>query len=481
MKKWTSLWAILLPCTMFALDASVEFSVYRAGDKPYVEFYVHVTGKSVSQARLNDSLQQGSVEVLLTFSQHGEIVRYDKYLLHGPVGDFALDFIDQRRYGLVAGSYDAAVVLTDGADAKNVKTFEEKLVVSADVSRPLVSDIQLLRSFRASDEESFFTKNGYFLEGLPYAFCDKNMAFLPFYFELYGLNPASSPEVNVTYAIEKGDAVGSGQTVITAHRKRKTMPTIPMLLQLDISTLESGNYHLLVEVRSSTSELLCEKRVFFQRSNPYLHVTIDSIDVEALRDEFVSRLDSMELRYSMKAIVTRISQMEVPILNSLLEQGTMDEQRRFLFAYWAGFSANAPEVMFQKYMAVARAVDVMYRNGFGYGFESDRGQIYLKYGRPADIQSVEDEPTAPPYEIWTYNEIERTNQKNVKFIFYNPSLVANGHTLLHSNCRGELSNPRWKVELYRDDPNAMKGNNAIDGIDIDDGVNRNGAKLFNDQ
>ncbi len=481
MKKWIALWAVLLPYSVMCMDASAEFSVYRTGSQPYVEFYLHVTGSTLTQLRANDSMQQSCVEVLLTFSQAGKIVRFDKYRLNGPVSDVPLDFIDQRRYGLAAGSYDAEVELTDGGDSSNIKIFKEVVVVSADVTTAQISDIQLLRSFRPTEEVSFFTKSGYFLEGLPYHFCDKNMTFLPFYFEIYGLNAAVSAEVQVTYAVEKSDGLGGIQTVMTAHKKRKTLPMLAMLLQMDISKLESGNYNLLIEVRNNASELICMDRVFFQRSNPYLNVQLDSLDEGALKEEFVARLDSVELRYSLKAIADKVEQMDVAILNTLIHEGTMDEQRRFLFAYWATFSANAPEVMFQKYMAVARAVDVMYRNGFGYGFETDRGRIYIKYGRPDDIHAVESEPSAPPYEIWTYSEIEATNQKNVKFIFYNPTLVTNGHTLLHSTCRGEVSNPRWKVELYRDDPNAMRGSNAIDGIDVNDGLNRNGAKLFNDQ
>ena len=75
-------------------------------------------------------------------------------------------------------------------------------------------------------------------------------------------------------------------------------------------------------------------------------------------------------------------------------------------------------------MKVAEKVDLYFKSGFGYGFETDRGYTYLKYGPPADIVTVEDEPSAPPYEIWVYYDFPMTSQSNVKFLFYNPIIVS---------------------------------------------------------
>ena len=94
--------------------------------------------------------------------------------------------------------------------------------------------------------------------------------------------------------------------------------------------------------------------------------------------------------------------------------------------FFARKNPNLPEQAYEEYMLVARAADGLYKNGFGYGFESDRGRIYMRHGQPSDVISVENEMNAPPYEVWIYNTIEKTKQTNVKFLFYNPNLVANG-------------------------------------------------------
>ena len=92
--------------------------------------------------------------------------------------------------------------------------------------------------------------------------------------------------------------------------------------------------------------------------------------------------------------------------------------------------------------------------------------------------SVEDEQSAPPYEIWFYNQFPQTNQNNVKFVFYNPSLATNGFTMLHSTARGEVNNPRWEVDLYGSAPNDLDGSNYIDGTQMKGNIGRHARRLY---
>ena len=80
----------------------------------------------------------------------------------------------------------------------------------------------------------------------------------------------------------------------------------------------------------------------------------------------------------------------------------------YLYSYWALYNPNNAKAAYDAYMDVARAVDKTYDSGFGYGFESDRGFVFMKYGKPSDVTQVEDETDAPPYEIWSYNDFPKT-------------------------------------------------------------------------
>ena len=130
-------------------------------------------------------------------------------------------------------------------------------------------------------------------------------------------------------------------------------------------------------------------------------------------------------------------------------------------------------------MEVAKAVDKFYPSGFGYGFESDRGRVFIKYGRPNDVIKVDNEPSAPPYEIWFYNDFPQTNQADVKFLFYAPELGTN-FRLLHSTVRGETNNPQWQLELYKAVPNEIRCSNYIDATGVSENLNRRAAEYFNE-
>src|SRR5687767_13712254 len=170
-----------------------------------------------------------------------------------------------------------------------------------------------------------------------------------------------------------------------------------------------------------------------------------------------------------------VNSIEVDIMNALLKKGSVRAKQFFIHRYWTGEAGKDAYEAFSAYMKVAKAVDELYRSGFGYGFETDRGHVFLKYGRPDDILPVEDEPSAPPYEIWYYNHFPATHQSNVRFLFYNPSLAKNAYTLLHSTAIGEVKNDRWELELYRDATLETPG--VKDRI-MGDNVHRNARKYF---
>jgi GWxTD domain-containing protein len=263
------------------------------------------------------------------------------------------------------------------------------------------------------------------------------------------------------------------------NKKRSPQPVNVLLLSMDISKLPSGNYNLTVEIRNRIGELLSSKTAFFQRSNPYLDLEIAKN--APLNDEFVAKLDAEKLRYSLKAIAPIARDADVELINILISnRDSLEAQRRYLFTFWTAYSPNEPEAAYLRYMDVAAAVDRLYKSGFGYGFETDRGVTFLKYGKPDDIMTIENDPSAPPYEMWLYNDFPRTMQTHVKFLFYNPSLSPGNYQMLHSTAIGELNNPQWEIVLYSDAPTEIQGDDYISGTKMQDGYNRNARRLFED-
>ncbi|MDX1410471.1 MAG: GWxTD domain-containing protein, partial [Saprospiraceae bacterium] len=309
------------------------------------------------------------------------------------------------------------------------------------------SDIQLLASAAPAAAQTIWAKNGVDCISLPYDYYHKGLDKLILYTELYGTDALGGDDFYVRYSIASADS--PSEHLLKSHKRLKPAVVIPLLQTIDISRLSSGEYVINVEAFTRDHQLLTARSHGFVRSNP----TADQLFVESMPQlydqSFVLQMDADSVLYALRALAPKVAPDDVQVLNYLVKRGELDNQRRFIHQFWLETNPDDPEGAYVEYMEVVGAVDQMYHSGLGHGFETDRGHIYLKYGAPDDMVAVEDEPSAPPYEIWIYYAFPVTSQSDVKFLFYDPSL-SNHFQLLHSTANGEINNPRWEQELYRD-------------------------------
>jgi GWxTD domain-containing protein len=200
---------------------------------------------------------------------------------------------------------------------------------------------------------------------------------------------------------------------------------------------------------------------------------------EMVEKQFVTDLNEENLRYSLRAISPLMLGDDSEMLKNVLAGSDLKAMRFFLFRHFVNQNPNNPELAYVEFMKVAGAADQQFRSGFRHGFETDRGRTYIRFGRPDDLIRIEDDPSAPPYEIWVYYNFPQTKQRNVKFLFYNPSLAGEDFILLHSTARGEINNPRWEVALYgRNAGNQIEGDNYQDASTMQRGLGRNARTFF---
>ncbi len=459
-----------------ALDASVSFCTFKGEASNYIELYLHFVGETIKHKELSAGQLQANVEVLILFKQEEKIIQVDKFNLQSPITDKRKDFIDLKRYGLKNGAYQLVIDVVDLENPENKRQFSQAIEIGFHESELEQSDIQLLASVKqANGTENNMVKNGVEMEPLPYAWYSARMDNLIFYNEIYNSDQSIAAPFFISYSIIDASDQGSQKTISQKRKRLEPASVLPVLENLSIRDLPSGNYLFNVEVFNRDKELLSQKAIFFQRSNPTADPQIDSTSVE---NAFVNRLSANDLEYAVRAISLHVPQ-DAEMLNSIIRDKKVEAQKIYLLSFWNKQNAANPEISYNKYMEVARAVDNMFESGFGHGFETDRGLIYMKYGRPSDITRVEDEVDAPPYEVWSYNEFPKTNQHNVRFLFYNPSLSPGNFQLLHSTARGELNNPNWQLDLYSETPGSLNGNH-IEGGTVNDGFGRRAVEYFND-
>lgn len=475
-----SLMALMLSVQAWALDASISLATFYSPQQNYVEINMHLSGRSLTFVQQPDSSWQAAVEVVLIFKQGEQIVKYDKFRLNSPSSQRRIDFVDLKRYSLANGTYDLEFAITDANNPTDTREYKAKLNINYLPEGLQQSDISLLASVTKASAEGMFTKNGVDMEPLPYQFYGRGTNSLYFYHEVYHADQTITGYFGVTYTIERLNG-SQAEVVLTGNKAFKAASIVPVMQTIDISQLSSGNYRLRLKVIDRNTQVLSQKTIDFQRSNPLMDMqelqkNLANVDVS---DQFVANMDGEELKYNLLAIQPHLPQRDIEVVNLMLRYDSLRAQRLYLYSFWAREKPSDPKGAFDSYMEVARAVDKQFNSGFRYGFETDRGYVYMKYGQPSDIVRQENEPSAPPYEIWSYNEVKRTNQNNVRFIFYNPSLAADDFILLHSDVTGERNNPQWQMQLYRSAPGDHP-DDYFQGTDVMDNMGRRARQTLTD-
>jgi len=437
MKILHLLFALFITTSLSAMDASVTLQKFQTDKQSYVEMYLHLVGGTVHYSRVDSMAIQARVEVTVVFKQGDKIVKFDKFDLNSPMASTPLDFVDLKRYALDNGAYSAEITIKDLNNDADTRTFNETFELQFEPTSLVQSDIQLIRKLEKATDDSAtpLVKHGYYMENLPFQFADKYTENLYFFHEIYNSDKAIGDDFMISYIVATAPSQGE-------------------------------------------QELLSSTQTPFDRSNPYLEVLEEEVKETDISDAFVQLMTEDELNYSLKAIKTQVFQKDVEALDYIIRKGKVESKKLYLFSFWANQNPNNPQATHDEYMAVAKAVDDTFGGGFRHGFESDRGRIFMKYGKPNDRIVEENEPMAPPYEVWVYYDFPMTGQTNVKFIFYNPALESD-FTLLHSTARGERNNPQWEIDLYRDAPEGERdGNNFIDGNTMKDGIYRRAREIF---
>lgn len=483
-----SIYLTLALCCLFtglkSLDASLSYARFQNETGAYLELYTHLAGSTLNWTPVaeGDSLLQSRVDFTIIIQQGDKIIVGDRFMLNSPKSIKKQDFIDLKRYSLAPGDYELSISIVDAADTTNQTSFKTTVSIAGWPLMVAQSDITLLAKVASEvAEDSPFARHGLLMEPLPYNFYGRGANQLAFYHEVYGTNLSIDEKVLVLSKVERVEN-GKNTPIKAVNKVYPTQRLIPHLGQIDISELPTGNYLLAIEVRSATNELISRKELSFQRSNPLMAQKQREellADVN-LDDEFVGQLDFDTLRYHLLALLALMPQNDIESVNLMMRNKNVEALRMYLFAYWVNERPADPQGGYEEFMQVARSVDKTFYSGFRYGFETDRGYMYMKYGRPNDITRIETDPSAPPYEIWSYNVIERTNQHNRRFIFYNPSLAGEDFILLHSDVIGEINNPQWELMLYKNAPGDQQPGDFIDGTQMQDNMGRQARRIFTD-
>ncbi|MBS1765101.1 MAG: GWxTD domain-containing protein [Bacteroidetes bacterium] len=431
---------------------------YAPGQGPYLEWYLSINGSSVTyQPTKNDGFQ-ASVAITYIIKSQDKIIRADKYNLLSPLLKdtmFVSDFMDVKRIPLTEGSYALEISVTDnqGGNEYNLK---QNININLNAEKVSASDIELIQDYMKTDKQSdMLVKNGYSVTPRVDNFYNTGDNNLKFYTEVYNTQKLTDDAVVLAFFIQKLED-GSVLSDFGMVQRKNVSEVIPVLSEINISNLPSGNYELVAEVKDKSNNTLANSKVYFQRHNSATEVPVYAGDVSKT---FVGSMSDKNVLAEYIACLRPIAgPQQSEWITNQMKASDIEMMKNFFYDFWQQQNPADPEGAWKTYKEKVDMIQRKYGTRAFKGYNTDMGRVYLQYGPPSSINKGEFEPNTYPYEMWHYDKIK--NQTNKMFVFYSKDLLSRNYTLLHSDMPGEPNEPAWNIILRQ--------KSAVTSKDIDD-------------
>ena len=463
-------------------------SFYNPHTGNYIETYLMVFGQNLHYQSIGNGKFQSQVRVDYSFKPDSFHLKSRSLIITGPETLDTIkdrpDFIDVQRFGVPKGAMEVAVVLTDFNLAATSKTSKE-FTASISGSTLGCSDIELLSQFSPSKVGvlSSFSKSGFELSPYVSEYYGENAKLIQFYAEFYNtpLQVPDSQMVFLTYCIKnyEDNAVVDN---LGGHKRMASAQVLPFIGQLTIEKLPTGHYWLELELKDRNNHVLTVKKQHFYKKTKALELNYEQLlalskkqdnpTVEPMSDE--RNYFSIRNRDSLVQLIIRLSPIasgpeKVFIQNDLTKTKSTVQLTQFFYNFWKAQDPADPIGACRKYQQQVRIADQLFGSHYLAGSLTERGRVYLQYGKPDNRIQSHTESGVYPYEIWQYYKIK--GQTNKRFVFYEPDFSTGIYQLLHSDVVGEPSNMNWQNVLHKSNDGNYQPNSDFYGDRIQQNFN----------
>ncbi len=437
----------------------------------YIESYVSIEGNSLTWVQQDNGKLFSQVEVTIIFRQDSQIIDFAKNVINSPLitdsSEMNQNFMHINRFKLDSGKYNVSIKLDDINDTLKAFFTTTSIHIEPIIDSISFSSIEVFRN-KSKDTNNIdpLSKSGYsFIPNIS-NYLSISDTTINFYTEIYNTQKVLGKESPylLTYSILNAE----NKTTLPKYYKFKRLnskPIQPFIGNFNIKSLPSNNYILKLEIRDKYNNIRADKEYFFQKQNVIIPIDLNDISNVNIAQTFAETITGIDtLSDIIKSLSPISNAQESTFAERLINEKNQFVMQQYLYSFWEKRSPLNPENAFINYMKEVRIADQIYGGRIHKGYETDRGYIYLKYGKPNSIAKDYNDPAAYPYEIWHYYQTK--TQSNVRFVFYNTDLASKDFRLLHSTAIGEVSDYQWRLRLRKRD----SGFNSIDdrGNQIDD-------------
>lgn len=455
---------LLLPSLLLAKRTNLYISLneFLTNEREnYVEINFGIGSASLDYQKINKSFS-GGLEVTLVVYREEEIMQADRFRILSPNYSDTANLTDllyhQKRFLLPKGKYRLVMDIQDINDTAETYHVDRVLQLTITKEFPDHSQVIYLEDFKPAKEDGIaaYKRSGYEMfplisTGTP--FFPPAIDRLAFYNELYNLDKKLGLDAKflVKYYL-KDETTGQVLTEYGGFQRASAAVVNPVLGQIGISKLPTGNYLLVVEALDAKGEVVLKHENFFYRKNDAGEILVGNFEDQMVLGTWVDQLGNLDSIVKFVDYLYPISsEREQIIQDNLLAAADEEQLKKYFYAFWYSRKPLAAQESWREYHKQVRIANKLFSSGLTKGYRSDRGRVWLTYGEPSQVERRDMEPNMPPYIIWQYDNIVTPYtipQNNRLFIFgeFEPSTQI--FKLIHSTAIGEINSPNWQQELY---------------------------------
>lgn len=463
------------------MDLRVSYGrFFSSENESILEAYFAFKGSSLTLKRDGNNNQTAGIDVRITFYHDEEIEGMESVRINVPENateeELDMYFTHTQRLGVDPKTYEVHISISDMHNENEKYDFN----FTADLKGPDkvgFSDVNILSDFKPKDD-------GFdLIPLLPRRdfFFGKSAEQIKFYAELYDRTAETDTArpFMIKYYIEDAQTQTPLTSLAGFKRIKEAGNTVPLLNSINIRSLPTGAYFLVMEAISQKNEVMDSRHVYFLRENPddetpryFEESTLDDMAGTFVDGDF--NMDSIE---HFVDFLTPIADFrEQRTIDNLVAEGNKDKLKRFFYSFWSSKHPSDPGEEWRKYYAKVRYVNEKYNMRVLPGYQSDRGRVYLQYGEPTLVEDRKFETGTYPFEIWQYNQLKSASTRDQTdriFVFVDREINTNRYRLVHSNADGERFNENWPREL---EPGVQVGESYQDDFmrDRQNQLNRRG-------
>lgn len=426
-----------------------DYAVFKSDDqKSILEIYYSVNQKSLNYLKVDDKFEAAAkINIAITEVSTNAVIISKTFKTPSVISDTTDKNLNQKLVGqlnflLPDGNYKIEITGSDFNDSLKSEIIKEDININYHSSPSLkFSDIELADNIQKSgNEKSIFYKNTLEIIPNPAGLFGMNLNNIYYYYEVYGI---TSDNISENYKINLSVVSLNNEKLISFDKIfKRGMESKADFGKINTDSLPRGSYKLIVSISDSLKNvnLTKEKNFFIFKNN--INTPVVKGQDSYLKSEYLI-MDEKDLENEFEYAGYIMTDKEKSNYDKLTN---IDNRRKFMYNFWKARDNNlSTQVVEYKTAYLKRISDAnkFYKESYKVGWKTDRGRIYVLYGKPDEIERFPFESNSKSYETWQYSS--SVNRGECVFI---ERIQSSGvYSLAHSTLKSELNNPNWEREL----------------------------------